>query len=211
VSLDSAVYPALVSKGLLRGLAFDGYFIDMGIPEDLARARAELPSHLRRPAVFFDRDGVLNVEKNYVHKRADFEWIDGAVDAIRLVNERGWFAFVVTNQAGVAHGYYEESAIAELHAFMEEYLAARGAHIDAFEYCPHHPEGMRETHRRDCDRRKPGPGMIRDLLQAWPVDNARSFLIGDRPHDIAAANAAGITGHLFTGGNLMKAVKDLLV
>jgi len=209
-SLEALVYPELAREGLLRGLAFDSYFIDMGIPADLERARAELSARFRRPALFFDRDGVLNVEKGYLHKQSEFEWMPGAREAIRLANDKGWLVFVVTNQAGVARGFYEERDVHALHAFMQEELAAAGAHIDAFEYCPHHPDGVRAEYKKHCERRKPGAGMIRDLLKAWPVDAARSFLVGDMPHDIAAAETAGIRGHQFTAGNLQDFVAPLL-
>lgn len=210
VSLEGAIFPALAREGLLRGAVFDNYFIDIGIPDDLARARAELPALLTRPALFLDRDGVLNIDKGYLHRREDFVWIEGARETVRLANDRGWFVFVVTNQAGVARGYYEERDIAILHEFMQQELAASGAHIDAFEYCPHHPDGTRPGYDKVCDRRKPGPGMIRDLLKAWPVDTARSFLVGDMPHDVAAAETAGLRGHRFEGGSLLDLVKPLL-
>jgi D,D-heptose 1,7-bisphosphate phosphatase len=210
VSLEGVVFPSLARDGLLRGLEFDGYFIDIGIPEDLERARAELPAQLTRPALFLDRDGVLNVEKRYLHRQVDFEWAPGARETVRLANDKGWFVFVVTNQAGVAHGYYKEHDIHAVRAFMQKDLAAAGAHIDAFEYCPHHPEGLPGSYKKHCDRRKPGPGMIRDLMKNWPVDSSRSFLIGDMPHDVAAAEAAGIRGYRFPGGNLLGFVKPLL-
>jgi D-glycero-D-manno-heptose 1,7-bisphosphate phosphatase len=207
VSLEGAIFPELAREGLLRGRAFDGYFIDIGIPEDLARARTELAARLTRPALFLDRDGGLNVDMGYLHKAQDLRWIDGARETVRLANDKGWFVFVVTNQAGVARGFYEERDVAALHAFMQDELARAGAHIDAFEYCPHHPEGTRPGYDKVCERRKPGHGMIRDLLAAWPVDKTRSILIGDMAHDVSAATAAGIRGHLFPGGNLESFVK----
>jgi D,D-heptose 1,7-bisphosphate phosphatase len=210
VSLEAAVFPQLARDGMLRGVAFEGFFIDIGIPEDLTRARAELPARLKRPALFLDRDGVLNIDRNYVHRPADFEWIQGARETVRLANDKGWFVFVVTNQAGIARGYYEEAAMHALHDFMQQELAAAGAHIDAFEYCPHHPEGTRPGYDKTCDRRKPGPGMIRDLLKDWSIDAGRSLLVGDMPHDVAAAQAAGISGHQFPGGDLLGFVSPLL-
>jgi D,D-heptose 1,7-bisphosphate phosphatase len=209
-SLERDVFPGLARAGLLRGIAFDGYFVDIGIPQDLERARTELPARLRRPALFLDRDGVLNVDRGYLHKNSDLEWLPGAREAVRLANDRGWFVFVVTNQAGVARGYYQERDVRDLHAFMSEDLALAGAHIDAFEYCPHHPEGIDPRYRKACDRRKPGPGMIHDLMKAWPVDASRSFLVGDMAHDVAAAEAAGIKGHRFSGGSLLDFVRPLL-
>jgi D-glycero-D-manno-heptose 1,7-bisphosphate phosphatase len=203
VSLEGDVFPMLAREGLLRGMIFDRYFIDIGIPEDLERARAELPPRLMRPALFLDRDGVLNKDNGYVHRREEFEWVPSAREAVRLANDLGWFVFVVTNQAGVARGFYEERDIHALHLFIQEELAKVGAHIDAFEYCPHHPEGTRPGYGKECNRRKPGPGMIRDLLAAWPVDIGRSILVGDMPHDLAAAKAAGLRGIPFPGGNLL--------
>lgn len=206
VSLEGAIFPPLAAAGLIRGEVFDGYFIDIGIEEDFQRADRDMPARIRRPAIFFDRDGVLNVEKNYLYRWEDFEWMTGAREAIRLANDAGWFVFVVTNQAGVARGYYGEADVRALHNFMQQELAAVGAHIDAFEYCPHHPDGIDQAYRQACDRRKPGPGMIRDLLKAWPVNTARSLLVGDMPHDVAAAEAAGIDGYLFSAGDLRETV-----
>ncbi len=210
-SIEQDWFPELASSGRLLGSVFKGYFVDMGVPEDLARARRELPGLTRRPAVFLDRDGVLNVDHGYVHQPADFDWIAGAKDAIRFCNDRGYFVFVVSNQAGVAHGLYDEKDVLSLHEWMCEALAAHGAHIDAFEYCPHHPEGRVEAYRRSCDRRKPGSRMLRDLIHRWPVDVPRSLMIGDKDIDVLAAEDAGIRGHRFTGGNLRDFVEALLV
>src|SRR5450432_3061925 len=125
---------------------------------------------VRRPAVFFDRDGVLNRDVAYLHQPDEFEWLEGAKTAIRLCNDADYFVFVVTNQAGVARGYYDESDVENLHAWIRVELELQGARVDAFEYCPHHPDGIRPEYRKTCRRRKPAPGMILDLLADWPVD-----------------------------------------
>jgi D-glycero-D-manno-heptose 1,7-bisphosphate phosphatase len=156
-----------------------------------------------RPAAFLDRDGVLNHDTGYVHTPDRFAWIAGAREAVRYLNDAGYLVFVVTNQAGVAHGYYEEAAIHALHAWMSAELKRGGAHIDAFFHCPHHPEGKVAAYRRDCSHRKPGPGMLLRARQQWRIDWGRSFLVGDRDSDIAAAAAAGIPGHKFPGGDLL--------
>jgi len=154
-------------------------------------------SLLPRPAVFFDRDGVLNIDKEYLCRSEDFEWLPGAVDAIRFFNDRGFYTFVVSNQSGVARGYYKEQDVRVLHNWMNRELAKQGAHIDAFYYCPHHPTAGELPYRRDCNCRKPAPGLIMDALGEWNVDRENSRLIGDRGSDIAAAEAAGIKGYLF--------------
>ncbi len=165
---------------------------------------------MRRPAVFFDRDGVLNEDSGYVFEARKFKWVSGAREAVKAVNDAGYFAFVVTNQSGVARGLYEEAHVHLLHRHMAEDLARIGAHIDAFEYCPDHPEAVIERYRRASDRRKPGPGMIIDLLNRFPVDIKRSILIGDKPSDLEAARAAGVKGYLFKGQNLERFVRPLL-
>jgi len=201
-SLEQDVFPALAAAGAMTGTSYRGYFIDIGIPEDFARADVELTGQLRRPAVFFDRDGVLNHDSGYTFEAGKLQWIEGAQEAVKAVNDAGYFAFVVTNQSGVARGFYEESHVHALHRWMADEMAAIGAHIDAFEYCPDHPDGTVERYRRVNDRRKPGAGMITDLLARFPVNADKSLLVGDNPSDLEAARAAGLQGHLFSGGNL---------
>jgi D-glycero-D-manno-heptose 1,7-bisphosphate phosphatase len=201
-SLEREVFPGLAERGCLAGKAYEGFFLDIGIPEDFARAQQVIPDAMRRPAVFFDRDGVLNHDAGYTHRIEDFRWVDGAREAIRLLNDRGWYVFVVTNQAGVARGYYDEADVQRLHRWMNEDLASIGAHIDDFRYCPHHVDGSRSNYSIRCGCRKPAPGMILDLIKKWPVQIGDSFLLGDKQSDLNAAQAAGIRGVLYRGGNV---------
>ena len=201
-SLEQDVFPALAAAGAMTGTPYRSYFIDIGIPEDFARADVELIEQLRRPAVFFDRDSVLNHDSGYTIEAGKLQWIEGAREAVKAVNDAGYFAFVVTNQSGVARGFYEESHVHALHRWMADEMATIGAHIDAFEYCPDHPDGTVERYSRVNIGRKPGPGMITDLLGRFPVNADDSILIGDKPSDLEAAHAAGLRGHLFSGGNL---------
>lgn len=209
-SLEQSVFPRLAGNAQLSAAVYDGFFLNIGIPADFERAQIELPHRIRRPAVFFDRDGVLNVDKAYVHKVEDFEWITGAREAIKLCNDLGYLTFVVTNQAGVARGYYGVDAVHQLHGWMGRDLAEIGAHIDEFQYCPYHEDGVVEAWRKASDRRKPAPGMIMDCLNGWPVRKEASLLVGDKPHDLQAAAAAGIRGHLFEGGDLLAFIRPLL-
>lgn len=194
VSLERLTFPALAEAGKLSGRQHEGTFIDIGVPEDYARAQGSF--RRRRGAVFFDRDGVLNEDAGYTHRIEDFRWRPGAIEAVRRVNDSGRLAFVVTNQAGVAHGHYTEADVRRLHDHMQRDLAAAGAHVDAFRYCPHHPEGRIEAYRCHCPWRKPGAGMLRDLCATWDVDIGASLLLGDRESDLAAAAALGIRGVL---------------
>ncbi len=155
------------------------------------------PMIQRRPAAFLDRDGVLNVDRGWTHRPDQLEWVAGAHEAVRLLNEAGFYVFVVTNQSGVARGFYDEAAVKALHAHMQQELAARGARVDAFYFCPHHPEGSVKEFAIACQCRKPGVGMLEQAAREWPIDRTRSFMIGDRDHDILAAAAFNIRGVKF--------------
>lgn len=167
------------------------------------------PAPLRR-AAFFDRDGVLIADTGYPHDPAEVEWLPGVFEAIARLNALGWLVFVVTNQSGVARGLYTEADVRHLHQWMAEQMMLHGAHIDAFEYCPHHPQASVEAYRRECRCRKPKPGMVEALLATWPVDSKLSILVGDRETDMAAARTAGLTGFLFKGGNLHDFLQRIL-
>jgi D-glycero-D-manno-heptose 1,7-bisphosphate phosphatase len=169
-------------------------------------------SGARRPAAFFDRDGVLNVDHRYTHRPEQLEWIDGAPEAVRLLNKAGYYVIVITNQSGIARGYYDEAAVKSFHAHMQDSLAAHGAHVDAFYYCPHHPEGIIKSLAVRCRCRKPGPGMLEQAAHEWPIDIGASFLIGDKDDDMAAAAAFNIRGIKFDSrtGSLTDLVRRVL-
>ena len=152
---------------------------------------------MRRPAAFLDRDGVLNVDHGYVHRTEQLEWVAGAPESVRLLNEAGYYVLVITNQSGVARGFFDEAAVKAFHAHMQNVLAEKGAHIDAFYYCPHHPEGTVKAFAMACSCRKPRTGMLEQAARDWPIDITRSFFIGDKDADMAAAAAFKVRGIKF--------------
>ena len=163
-----------------------------------------------RPAVFFDRDGVLNINTHYTHKPEDFQWIEGAKEAVKFVNEAGYLAFVVTNQSGIGRGYYSEEQFHALMDWAAENLAQAGAHWDGVYFCPNHPLYGIGEYKVECASRNPKPGMILQAAEECAVDLSHSFMIGDSESDRGAAQAAGIAYHHFTGGRLDDLVKSIL-
>lgn len=164
-----------------------------------------------RPAVFFDRDGVLNVDGKYLYRREDIRWIPGAADAVRRANQLGFATVVVTNQSGIARGFFSEHDVGELHAWMQQQLQSAGAHIDRFYYCPHLPESADPLYAVHCDCRKPAPGMLLRAAEELGLDLRGSVLIGDSRRDVEAAEAAGVAGHLYQGGNMREFLDAALV
>jgi D,D-heptose 1,7-bisphosphate phosphatase len=209
-SLESDVLPGLIRRQALRGYSYGGFFIDIGVPESLAAAGRLVPKQRRRPAIFLDRDGVLNVDHGYVHAPDQVEWVPGAKEAVKLLNDAGYYVFVVTNQAGVAKGRYREEAVPALHRWMSQELVKAGAWIDDWRYCLYHPEASLVEYRAAHPWRKPSPGMLTDLFAHWPIEREGSLLIGDKVSDIEAAEAAGVPGYLFKGGDLTAFLRNVL-
>jgi D-glycero-D-manno-heptose 1,7-bisphosphate phosphatase len=163
-----------------------------------------------RRAAFLDRDGVLNVDHGFVVRPRDFEWVEGAREAVRFLNDAGYLVVVVTNQSGIARRYFTESEFRALHRWIDERLRESSALIDAVYLCPHLPDAPVEAYRRDCECRKPRPGMLLQAIRELDIDPASSFLIGDRSRDCEAAAAAGIASYLFNGSNLLDFVRGIV-
>ena len=163
-----------------------------------------------RRAVFLDRDGVLNVDTHYLHRIADVIWVPGAKEAVALLTRLEYDLFIVTNQSGVARGYYTEEDVQLLHEWMCQQLAGAGGKITAVYYCPFLEGAPVEEYNKKSSWRKPAPGMVLQAARDYPVDLSRSFMIGDGVRDIECAHAAGIDGYLFQGGRLDDFVRKIL-
>lgn len=207
-SLESNLLPTLAKEGRLAGFEANGYFVDIGIPDSLEKAQEEIPAWERKPVAFLDRDGVLNRDSGYVHTRDKFIWIKGAKEAVRFLNEKGFYVALATNQAGIAHGYYTETDFHSLTEWIKRELWDSGAHLDAVYHCPYHIDGIVSKYRRESRDRKPEPGMLLTGLRDFPSVRKGSLMIGDTERDAKAAEAAGIRFLHFQGGNLEKFVRN---
>lgn len=158
------------------------------------------PKPSLKPAVFLDRDGTINQEVGYIRDLKNLALIPGAAEAIRNLNQLGIPVVVVTNQSGVARGYYPESWMEQLHGRLKELLAAEGAELDGVYYCPHLPDGEVAEYSFDCDCRKPEPGMLEQAAQELHLDLSRSFMIGDKATDIDVGLRVGCKTILLRSG-----------
>ncbi len=145
-------------------------------------------------AVFLDRDGVINQDTGYVSCIDDFHFIDGAIEALQLLKKKGYSLVVVTNQSGIARGYYSEEQFMQLTEWMDWSLADRDVDLDGIYYCPHHPTAGEAPYHQECNCRKPAPGMLLDAARELDIDLAASYMVGDKAADMQAARAAGV-GH----------------
>ncbi len=195
-SLATDIVPDLAERGLVRITTIGA--ITHGATQVI------------RKALFLDRDGVLNIDHGYVGSHDRFEWIDGALDAIRYATNAGWHVFVVTNQSGVARGLYTEAAVHALLDWMADQARAAGGTIDDVRFCPFHPDAVLGAYRRNHPWRKPLPGMLLDLIHAWKLDPGQAVMVGDQETDLQAAAAAGIAGQRFRGGNLFGFLRPIL-
>ncbi|NVN90337.1 MAG: D-glycero-beta-D-manno-heptose 1,7-bisphosphate 7-phosphatase [Desulfuromonadales bacterium] len=152
-----------------------------------------------RRAVFLDRDGTINQEKEYLYRIEEFEFVPGAPEAIRMLNQAGFFVVVVTNQSGVGRGYYTEDDVETLHHHISQELEQYGARVDAWMYCPHHPAG-KGSYSLPCTCRKPQPGMLLEAARRFGLLLEQSVMIGDKSADISAARAAGCRPILVRSG-----------
>lgn len=151
-------------------------------------------------AVFLDRDGTIIEEVGYLDRPERVEFFPWTIDAIRVLNRAGLAVVLVSNQSGIARGFFSEAVVDDVHRRMSEMLAAGGARIDAYYYCPHHPAGSVAAYAQACRCRKPQPGMIERAVREFGVDPERSFVVGDKWLDVGLARAVGARGVLLRTG-----------
>ena len=203
VDLDRDMLKPSISSGGLFAYRTPEYIKDMGTPERYAQVSSDVECGtvkqknltVKQKCVFLDRDGTINKLNGFVKRPGDLELIDGAADAIKKINNRGFLAIVITNQPVIARGEVDPQTLDLIHAKMETDLGKDGAYIDDLFYCPHHPDrgfqGERPEYKIDCDCRKPKPGMILAAAEKYNIDLSLSYMVGDDTRDVKAGIAAG--------------------
>ncbi|HEY7289983.1 MAG TPA: HAD family hydrolase [Vicinamibacterales bacterium] len=154
----------------------------------------------RRPAVFLDRDGTMIEDVGYLNRVEDIIFYPWTIDAIRALNRGGLAVVVVTNQSAIARGFLTEPGLAVIHDRISDALKAGGAHVDAYYYCPHHPDGPEPAYTKTCDCRKPAPGLVERASRDLGLDPARSFVVGDKWVDVGLARSVGARAILVRTG-----------
>jgi D-glycero-D-manno-heptose 1,7-bisphosphate phosphatase len=154
---------------------------------------------MKKPALFLDRDGVINVDHAYVHKKEDFHFIDGIFELVAAAKQADYLVVVVTNQAGIGRGLYSEREFHELMTWVGEQFVSRGGRIDAVYFCPYHPEHGIGEYRRESKNRKPAPGMLFQAASDLDINLAESIMVGDKSSDMEAGLAAGLQNLFYFG------------
>ena len=153
-----------------------------------------------RGAVFVDRDGTISNEVGYIRDPDQFQLMPKSAEAVKLIHESGLKIIVITNQAGVAKGFFTEEMVDQVNKKMEKLLSVQGAYLDGIYYCPHHPEGVVESYRKTCDCRKPASGLLEQASREHDIDLTVSYMVGDKLTDMECANKAGVKGILVLTG-----------
>ncbi len=185
-SIEREIFPILTQNGSILGYSDSGHFIDIGIPQDYERAQTVLRKWVevvKKPAIFLDRDGVIIEDSGYVHSKEEVKFLSNAAEAIKKINNAGEKCIIVSNQAGIAHGYYSESEMLETEAWIEGELFKMGAKIDGFYYCPYHPNAKIKKYEKNSIYRKPNPGMILKAAEEHDISLSTSVMIGDKESD----------------------------
>tara|TARA_B110000503_G_scaffold134348_1_gene213186 strand:+ start:27 stop:1229 length:1203 start_codon:yes stop_codon:yes gene_type:complete len=186
-SIENDIIPELIKKKRIGGIVDNKELLDIGTKENLAIAKKRISKIVTKPAVFFDRDGVINHDYGYVHKFKDFKFMPGVIKALKYLSKKNIYIFIVTNQAGIGKGLYKEKDFYILHKNLKNYLANREIFIHDVKYSPFHPKSVIKRYKKISSYRKPGNLMIENLFSNWEIVRNKSFMIGDSVTDELAA------------------------
>ena len=210
LDLDKDVIWPKISKNKIAVKIYENDFHDIGENYyKFYRSSKIIKKVFRKPCCYLDRDGVINIDKGYVGFKQDFVWKQGVKRAIKFLNDNNYFVIVITNQAGVAHGYFKEKDIKNLHEYIDDELRKIGAHIDDYYFSPFHPNAKIKKYRKNSNYRKPNSGMLRKSFMDYQIIKSKSFFIGDKVTDEICSKKENIS-FFYNKNSLFKQVKEIL-
>ena len=207
-SLEDDFLPKFIQNKKLTAKKYKKFFLDIGTPKYIRSAHKKLKKYFCKPAVFLDRDGVINYDSGYVYKKKDFKFRKGVLKGLKYLIKKNYYIFLITNQAGIAKGYYKESDFKKLHIYLKNYLSKKNIYFNDVQYCPFHPKGKIKRYKRKSSLRKPGNQMIKNIFENWIVDKQNSFMIGDKISDELCAKRSKIN-FFYAKNDFYKQVKKI--
>ena len=208
-SLENEILPNFIKNKLVSGKVYNDFFIDIGTPKYLKISKKKIINYFSKPAVFLDRDGVINNDFGYVHKRKDFIFRKGVIEGLRFLNRNNYYVFLVTNQAGIAKGIFTENDFFKLHNFIKEKLFMKNIFFNDVQYCPYHPRGKIKKFKKNSSMRKPNNQMIKIIFNKFLIRKNKSFMIGDKITDQKCAEKSNLI-FFYSENNFFSQIKKII-
>jgi len=208
-SIENEVLPELIRTKKVGGFITNNFFLDIGTPANLKLAKKKLPQMLKKPAIFLDRDGVVNYDNGYTYKWEKFKFKKYVEKGLAYLQDKNYLIFIVTNQAGIAKGYFKEIDFHILHKKIKTYLAKKNIYFDDVKYCPYHPGAIIKEYKKKTQYRKPGNLMLKEIIKEWDIDIKKSIMIGDKSTDELAARKSKIY-YEYDLNNFYKQIKSFV-
>ena len=208
-SLEDDFLPSLINKKLLKGKVYNNFFLDIGTPKYFKISEKQLKNYFKKPAAFLDRDGVINHDFGYVYKDKNFRFKKGVIEGLKSLSKKNYLIFLVTNQAGIAKGFFKERDFFKLQSFVSKKLLKYNIMINDVQYSPYHPKGSVLKFRKKSNLRKPGNQMIKNIFKKFMIDKKKSFMIGDKISDKICANKSNIKFY-YTQKNFKNLIQKII-
>jgi len=208
-SLENEIITDYINKKKIKGLIVKGFFIDIGTEKNLFKAMKKLPSILKKPAAFLDRDGVINYDYDYVFEIKNFKFMKDTIKTLKYLIENRYYIFVITNQAGIAKKKFSLRSFVKLQKYLKYYLNRKYIHFDDVQYCPYHKNALIKKYKKSSTLRKPNNGMINKLNRNWFIDKKKSFFIGDQFLDMLCAKKSNLY-YQFREENFLTQIKKIV-
>jgi D,D-heptose 1,7-bisphosphate phosphatase len=206
-SLEEEVLPKLIEQKKIKGILSKNYFIDIGTKQNLKLAKKQFNKKFYKPAIFLDRDGVINKDLDHVYKIKDFKYTKNIFTALKKLSN--YYIFIITNQAGIAKGLYTENDFFKLHTKIKADLIKKNIYINDVKFCPHHPNGVIKKYTKNCLCRKPGTLMVDDIFNNWNINLKKSLMIGDKITDMLCAKNSNLKFQ-FVQKNIKNQIKNFI-